>query len=85
MMFTGKVEVYVEEKDDYVPEYFFICAENYQDALKKAIDFYVSDEETELLSIELSIFSPDNLIVFGEKDKELFQKSVRTAGLNVCW
>ncbi len=85
MIFTGEIEVYAEEKDDYIPEYFFICAENYRDALEKVIDFYANNAETELSSIKLSVFSPDNLIIFGEKDKELFQKSIKAAGINVCW
>lgn len=84
MVFTGKVEFYIDDKESI--EFPIIAAKDYREATDKLMHFYLGDgkdEETEVLSFTLSLFSPNDFIIFSEKDEGTFKKAVATAAMNV--
>ena len=86
MVFTGKVEFYIDDKES--TEFLIIVAKDYREATDKLMYFYLGDgkdEEVEVQSFTLSLFSPDDFIIFGEKDEDIFKEAVATAAMNVFW
>ena len=86
MVFTGKVEFYIDDKES--TEFLIIAAKDYREATDKLMHFYLGDgkdEETEVLSFTLSLFSPNDFIIFGEKDEDTFKEAVATTAMNVFW
>lgn len=86
MVFTGKVEFYIDDKES--TEFLIIAAKDYKEATDKLMHFYLGDgkdEEVEVLSFTLSLFSPNDFIVFGETEEDIFKKAVITAAMNVFW
>ena len=75
MVFTGKVEFYIDDKES--TEFLIIVAQDYREAINKLMNFYLGDgkdEEVEVQSFTLSLFSSDDVIIFGEKEEDTFKK-----------
>ena len=70
MMYVAKVTVYEPEDNNTRTEQLFISGDNYSDVTEKLINYY-GENETENMSI--SIFSPDDFIVFDKEDEHLFE------------
>lgn len=86
MVFTGKVEFYIDDKES--TEFLIIAAKDYKEATDKLMHFYLGDgkdEEVEIQSFTLSLFSPDDFIIFGEKEEGIFNEAITTAAMNVFW
>ena len=87
MVFTGKVEFYIDD-DKESTEFLIIVAKDYREATDKLMHFYLDDgkdKEVEVLSFTLSLFSPDDFIIFGKEEEDTFNKAVATAAMNVFW
>ena len=86
MMFTSKVEFFIDDRES--TEFLIIAAKDYKEATDKLMHFYLDDgkdEEVEVQSFTLSLFGPDDFIIFGEKEEDTFKEAVATAAMNVFW
>lgn len=85
MVFTGKVKFYISAFDKESTESFFISARTYREAVEKITDVYAGEEEADVQSITLSVFSPEDFIIFEENDEELFKQAIEAAEKSVFW
>lgn len=70
MMYIAKITVYDPDDNDMRKEQLFISGHDYSDVTDKLINYY---GENELEDMFISLFSPDDFIVFDEEDKHLFE------------
>ena len=84
MIFTGKVKFYISAFDKESTESFFISARNYSEAMGKITEVY-GEEEGSVLSVTLSVFSPEDFIIFEENDEELFKQAIEATKKSVFW
>lgn len=82
MMYVAKVTVYDPEDNETRTEQLFISGSYYSDVTEKLISYY-GENETEDMSI--SIFGPDDFIVFDEEDKHLFEIVKDKLAKKVIW
>lgn len=83
MVYKAKVEIYKDFDDEKIAEnYMFIYAEDYKGALETITDFYGEDL---IKAIHLTIFSPDDFIIFGEENKKLFKTVDKTLSKDILW
>ena len=82
MIYTVKVEHYEEWDDAVVHASMFVCADTIAEAVQQVSDYY---GEKCVESIEARPFSPDNFLIFTEKDKELFHTVTRHLEEDIVW
>ena len=82
MIYTVKVEHYEEWDDAVVHASMFVCADTIVEAVQQVSDYY---GEKCVESIEVRPFSPDNFLVFTEKDIELFHTVARHLEEDIIW
>ncbi len=70
MMYVAKVDYYILEDDKREEDQIFISGDSYTDVTKKLVSFY---GENEIENMFISLFGPDDFILFDEEDKHLFE------------
>lgn len=70
MMYVAKVKYYIPEEEKSEEESLFISGSHYHDVTEKLTGFY---GEGEIEAMSISIFGPDDFIVFDDEDKHLFE------------
>ena len=82
MIYEATVEHYEEWDEEMVKSFMFVCADTIAEATQQVSNYY---GEKCLESIEVRPFSPDNFLVFDEKNIELFTTVRRTLEKEVVW
>ena len=82
MMFTAKVKYYQEVSGDVKTHNIFVTGDTFREVVEKISEFY---GETNLESISVNSFSPDNMLIFEPEREELFTMVESTLAKDVIW
>ena len=82
MIFIATVNYYNDDTMNVEPEHLFVCADTLKDVTEKISEFYGEDQ---IDSLEIAPFSPDDMLIFGEEEEDLFYEVKNTLGEKVVW
>lgn len=82
MFYRAKLTYYDEV--DYTEQRvnLLICADGFKDVISKLSDYY---GEEQLDEIYISPFSPEDMLIFEEKETDLYDEVILTLGAKVIW
>lgn len=83
MLFVADVRFYNDCNDKEDLQHLFVCAEKFTDAVEQISGWY---GEEAIDSIDIEVFSPDNMLIFKSgEDEELFFDVKDNLGKEVMW
>ena len=83
MLFAADVRFYNDCNDKEDLQHLFVCAEKFTDAIEQISGWY---GEEAIESIDIEVFSPDNVLIFKSgEDEELFFDVKDNLGKEVIW
>ena len=82
MIYEVKVEHYEEWDEKMVESFMFVCADTIVEAVQQVSDFY---GEKRLEFVAARPFSPDNFLIFDEKNADLFTTVRGTLKREIVW
>ena len=82
MFYKAKLTYYNEVDYTEHKASLLICADKFKDVVSKLSDYY---GEEQLDEICISPFSPDDMLIFEEKETDLYDEVIMRLGAEVIW